>query len=176
VSGRVHGIFKSDLACFLLVRDGRRRVFLRLLHVVGRLFDVVFDLVHHLALRGCTKCQNRMLVLTPPPPPTHTRTHTHNKNPALLHLRLHLHGQVLEQFVQVSDALLQLQDLVVPGLDLVQGLPGGLGVGQDLETTESRFCVSCIISNRQTAGDQWWKKYSLYFTKTKYPEKYSMTS
>lgn len=39
------------LACFLLIRYSFLRVVLRFSHVVGRLFDVVFDLVDHLALQ-----------------------------------------------------------------------------------------------------------------------------
>ena len=56
---------------------------------------------------------------------------------ALLYLSLHLHGQVLEHVVQLSDALLQLQDLVVPGLDLIQSLSRGYSIVQDL-----KICIS----------------------------------
>lgn len=63
-----------------------------------------------------------------------------------LHLSLHLHGEVLEHLVQVSDAPLQLQDLVVSGLDLVQGLPCRFGVNQDLQTVQTYMsCVSGVM-------------------------------
>lgn len=48
------------------------------------------------------------------------------------HLGLHLHGEILEHLVQVSDAPFQLPDLVVSGLDLIQGLPRRFSVNQDL--------------------------------------------
>lgn len=60
-----------------------------------------------------------------------------------LHLSLHLHGEVLEHLVQVSDAPLQLQDLVVSGLDLIQGLPRRFSVNQDLQTVQ--IYMSCML-------------------------------
>lgn len=51
------------------------------------------------------------------------------------YLSLHLQGEVLEHVVQFLDAALQLQDLVVPGLDLIQSLPRRFSVTQDLNTT-----------------------------------------
>lgn len=38
------------------------------------------------------------------------------------HLALHQHGHVHEHVVKLPDAVLQLDDLVVPRLDLVHGL------------------------------------------------------
>lgn len=55
-----------------------------------------------------------------------------------LYLSLHLHGEILEHVVQVSHAPLQLQDLVVPGLDLIQSLLGRFGVDEDLSATVQR--------------------------------------
>lgn len=54
---------------------------------------------------------------------------------ALRYLSLHLHGEILEHIVQLSDAALQLQDLIVPGLDLIQSLPRSFSITQDLNTT-----------------------------------------
>lgn len=47
---------------------------------------------------------------------------------SLGYLGFHLHGEVLEHVVEVFDAPLQLQDLVVPRLDLVKSLSRRLGV------------------------------------------------
>lgn len=85
---------------------------------------------------------------------------------ALFYLSLHLHGEVLEHVVQVSDAPLQLQDLVVPRLDLVQSLPRSLSVNQDLNSAVT-IRISCIVNDtkicQQSRGfiyGQWWKTYS----------------
>lgn len=56
--------------------------------------------------------------------------------PCLAYLGLHLHGEVLEHVMEVFNAPLQLQDLVVPRLDLVKSLFCCFGVNQDLNTTE----------------------------------------
>lgn len=52
----------------------------------------------------------------------------------LAHLSLYEHGHVHEHLMQLPDAGLQLHDVLVAGLDLVQGLPGDLGVWDDLRT------------------------------------------
>lgn len=44
------------------------------------------------------------------------------------HLRLHEHGHVHEHLVQLADAGLQLQDVLVAGLDLVERLPGDVRI------------------------------------------------
>lgn len=62
-----------------------------------------------------------------------------------LPLSLHLHGQILEHVVKVFDAPLQLQDLVVSGLDLIQRLLRGFGVDQDL-------CSTCLSGDSWTTG------------------------
>lgn len=48
------------------------------------------------------------------------------------HLALHEHGHVPEHVVQLTDAVLQLDDLTVPGLNLAQGLLRDAGVHDDL--------------------------------------------
>lgn len=53
------------------------------------------------------------------------------------HLALHKHGHVHEHVVQLTDAVLQLNDLAVPRLDLAQGLLRDAGVHDDLGDTSS---------------------------------------
>lgn len=48
------------------------------------------------------------------------------------HLGLHQHGHIHKHVVQLLDAGFQTDDVLVPRLDLIQGLPGDLGVGDDL--------------------------------------------
>lgn len=48
------------------------------------------------------------------------------------HLALHKHGHVHEHVVQFTDAVLQLNDLTVPCLNLTQGLLRDAGVHDDL--------------------------------------------
>lgn len=50
----------------------------------------------------------------------------------LSHLTLNQHGHVHEHVVQLTDAILQLDDLIVPGFDLIHGLLGDVGVHDDL--------------------------------------------
>lgn len=112
------------LACFLLICYSLLCVFLCFLHVVGRLFDVGLNLVDHLPLQEAKISESDTL-------------QSSNKKPErrLLHLSLHLHGEVLEHVVQLSDAPLQLQDLIVPRLDLIQSLLCSFSINQDLCTT-----------------------------------------
>lgn len=61
------------------------------------------------------------------------------------HLALDQHGHVDEHVVQLTDAVFQLDDLSVPGLDLVQGLLRHLRVHFDLR---GRFTqVTTLSSN-----------------------------
>lgn len=126
------------LACFLLIRYSFLRVVLRFSHVVGRLFDVVFDLVDHLALQEAEISHQALLM---------TRNKPERRRLRCLYLSLHLHGEVLEHVVQVSDAPLQLQDLVVSGLDLVQSLLCGFSIDQDLNTAV-QIVISYVLDNR----------------------------
>lgn len=48
------------------------------------------------------------------------------------HLALHQHGHVHEHIVELPDAVLQLDDLTVSGLDLTQSLLRDAGVHDDL--------------------------------------------
>lgn len=53
------------------------------------------------------------------------------------HLALHKHGHVHEHVVQLTDAVLQLDDLTVPRLNLTQGLLRDTGVHDDLRDGSS---------------------------------------
>lgn len=123
------------LACFLLICYSLLCVFLCFLHIVGRLFDVGLNLVDHLPLQEEKISESDTL-------------QTSNKKPErrLLHLSLHLHGEVLKHVVQLSDAPLQLQDLIVPRLDLIQSLLCSFSINQDLCTT-AQIYISCIIAD-----------------------------
>ena len=50
------------------------------------------------------------------------------------HLALHKHGHVHEHVMQLTDAVLQLNDLTVPSLNLAEGLLRNAGVHDDLGT------------------------------------------
>lgn len=71
---------------------------------------------------------------------------------ALHYLSLHLHGEVLEHVVQLSDAALQLQDLIVPGLDLIQSLPRSFSITQDLDTIFIREIVDSRTRHNFSGG------------------------
>lgn len=60
------------------------------------------------------------------------------------HLALDQHGHVDEHVVQLTDAVFQLDDLSVPGLDLVQGLLRHLRVHFDLR---GRFTQVTTLSS-----------------------------
>lgn len=69
--------------------------------------------------------------------------------PPCVYLSFHLHGEVLEHFVQVFDAPLQLQDLIVPRLDLVQSLFRSFSINQDLCVTVNAHRASTCLHVRQ---------------------------
>lgn len=117
----------SYLAGFLLVGYSLLCVFLGFLHVVGRLVDVVFDPVDHFTLRETQKRQISLLEPQSNPTPFHQ---------GLVYLSFHFHGEVLEHVMEVFDAPLQLQDLIVPRLDLVKSLLRCFSINQDLSTTQ----------------------------------------
>lgn len=117
----------SYLAGFVLVGYSLLCAFLCFLHVVGRLVDVVFNPVDHFTLREAPKQQISLLETQSNP------THFHQ---CLVYLSFHFHGEVLEHVMEVFDAPLQLQDLIVPRLDLVKSLPRRFSINQDLSTTQ----------------------------------------
>lgn len=135
----------SYLACFLLVDYSLLYVFLGFLNIVGRLVDVVFNPVNHFTLNGVPEMTNWTLSLK-----TTLRDFT-----SLFYLGFHLHGEVLEHFMEVFDALLQLQDLIVPRLNLVKSLSRRFSIDQDLSTAQKMFsCFSYIFVSYKDKGSQ----------------------
>lgn len=137
----------SYLACFLLVDYSLLCVVLGFLNIVGRLVDVVFNPVNHFTLYGVPEITNWNLSLALK---TTLRDFT-----SLFYLGFHLHGEVLEHFMEVFDALLQLQDLIVPRLNLVKSLSRRFSIDQDLSTAEKKFsCFSYILVSYKDKGSQ----------------------
>lgn len=122
----------SYLAGFLLVGYSLLHVVLGFLHIVGWLVDVVFDPVDHFTLQEAQKWQISVL---------ESRNNPAHFPQRLVDLSFHLHGKVLEHVVEVFDAPLQLQDLIVPRLDLVKSLSRRFSISQDLNTTQ-QICNS----------------------------------
>lgn len=111
------------LACFIMICDGGRRLSHCFLYVILRLLDVVINPVDHLPLQETKTFKSDAL---------RDSAQSEGLPERRPYLSLHLHGEVLEHVVQVSDAPLQLQDLIVPGLDLVQSLLCSFSVDQNL--------------------------------------------
>ena len=121
VGGRLTTRYLAGLA---LVFDGLLGVGDGSLHVVDGVFNVVLNSVDHLALKTHRKVSHVSL--------EHAVTHSESGG-AVTHLALHQHRHVDEHVVQLADAVFQLDDLGVSGLDLVQSLLGHLRVHLDLQ-------------------------------------------
>ena len=72
-------------------------------------------------------------------------------------LSLHQHSHVHKHVVQLPDAGLQADDVLMTGLDLAQGLPGDLRVGDDLHGGKGYGPLGFHPANnkRSTGGIVW---------------------
>lgn len=72
------------------------------------------------------------------------------------HLALHKHGHVHEHVMQLTDAVLQLDDLTMPRLNLAQGLLRDTGVHDDLGDGSSglgpRYLEGTGVGTRTASG------------------------
>lgn len=119
------GVGRRYLAGLALVFDGLLGVGHGSLHIVDGVLHVVLDSVNHLALKSNSNFQHVM-------PQWLSLCGSAEVGGRAAYLALDQHGHVDEHVVQLADAVFELDDLGVSGLDLVQGLLGHLGVHLDL--------------------------------------------
>lgn len=119
------GLGRRYLAGLALVFDRLLGVGHGSLHIVDRVLHVVLDSVNHLPLKSKSNFQHVTLQWL-------SVCGSADAGSRAVYLALNQHGHVDEHVVQLADAVFELDDLGVSGLDLVQGLLGHLGVHLDL--------------------------------------------